>query len=194
MSTEWTIGIIITVALGTPSLYWGWHAHKRSVREDKAKAAHRQAEEAERAKVEARREQVRLAQEDRQRDLNRARFTVEASKRTSGGQLRIQIINRGPHLAREVVAALVIGGRVFRLGSTSALVENGQMPVFAELGSIAGRYTTGPDNTEVVHPSVKGDLTISFVDGNGPQTLRKRLNIGSGSRFEQRQIAIADAD
>jgi hypothetical protein len=48
----------------------------------------------------------------------------------------------------------------------------------AELGKIAGVFKTGPDRMPVVHPALSGELTLSYGDANGPQTVRKRLNIG----------------
>jgi hypothetical protein len=151
------------------------------------------AKEAERTKAEAERDRLRVLREEHNRDLNRARFDVTPDQRNSRGRLRIRIVNRGPSAARDIVATLAIGGRTLQLGSTSALVQNGQMPVFAELSAIAGTYDTGPDNTEVVHPAISGDFTLTYTDGNGPQTLYKLLNIGPGSRFDQRKFTIADA-
>jgi hypothetical protein len=159
---------------------------------ERRKHAAELAKEADRAKAEERREQARLAQEERQRDLNRARFDVTLGPRDSRGRLKIQIVNRGPSTAREVAATLTFGEQVIQLGSTSGLVENGQLPTRAELGAIAGTYDTGPDNNEVVRPAISGDLTLTYTDGNGPQTLHKRLNIGPGSRFDRRDITITD--
>jgi len=136
----------------------------------------------------------RREQEEARQNAAPAEISISVGQRDSNGRVKFKIINQGPHVSRDLAATLSMSGHLVDLGSASLIFPMQTYPTHVDLGHIAGTYDTGPDNTEVIHPAISGDLTLTDTDGNGPQTIRKQLHIGAGSRFDRRQFTLTDLE
>lgn len=142
-----------------------------------------------RDQIELQRREVDLAHQAEQRSRS-ADIHVALAMKTSRGEFKFRVENRGPHHANQVAVSLHREDQTLNIGRATDLAPGRATEVSGHRGSFfGGALETELD--DLLHSNAEtAELRVTFADGNGPQVLRKRLITGPGSRFVDRPWTI----
>lgn len=144
------------------------------------------------------REQIDLLQREvemahgAERRKRSADILVSPARRTSGGEFRLRVENRGPHHADRIALSLHADGNILNVVPPTSLPPGKVTELTGKRGSFFAGAVTNEDDDLSRDGEQTVDLRVTFTDGNGPRLVRKRLTIGPGSRFVNRRWEIED--
>jgi hypothetical protein len=111
---------------------------------------------------------------------------------TSAGKFNLRLENRGPHHADRVTVSLHDGGQSMTVGGARSIAPGTSTQIEGHRGTLlAGSIDTEVDDLSRPEGQIL-ELRVTFTDGNGPQSVHKRLTISPGSRFSSRDWSIDD--
>lgn len=144
-----------------------------------------------RDQIELQRQEVALAHQA-EHSRRSANIHVIPTMKTSHGEFKLRVENRGPHHADRVAVSLHQNDQVLNVGQPTNLAPG----KFTEFSGHRGNFFAGALENEL-DDLLRGqaeivELRVTFTDGNGPQVRRKRLITGPGSRFDNRPWTIED--